>query len=321
MTNIFHCFLFFSGEFREHILVGKKEGKKVGAKKVGQKDGSKRPKNDKKERSSKKLTDDTSIEPKHNKHTMDDGYDQLKPRRSKRRRCKEQISYVEDTDSAEDSQPLASLVLNRKCTGLLQDYKGPLVESQVRKLASQIQGAQDHEKMVICQSLMDSLTPITVRKDLNLTEVGNVDTKSMALLSDCDLPGSPKYAVSIVGDGNCLPRCGSLLAYGSEIFHKDIRLRVAIELIVHKELYLSEGHLRQGWDDRLRPLPTPRIYAMFSDYYKGGPLSNADIEAIYDREVSSSLCLNTFMGIWQLFAISSVLKVPIYSVYPNKGNV
>ncbi|KAJ8300918.1 hypothetical protein KUTeg_022437 [Tegillarca granosa] len=28
----------------------------------------------------------------------------------------------------------------------------------------------------------------------------------------------------------------------------------------------------------------------------------------------------TYMGMWQVLALSSVLKIPVFSIYPNKGN-
>lgn len=67
------------------------------------------------------------------------------------------------------------------------------------------------------------------------------DQESEELLPD-DAPGL--VPVQIYGDGNCLPRCASLLATRVQEHHFQMRLRIAVELAAHEDFYLTEENLR-----------------------------------------------------------------------------
>ena len=41
--------------------------------------------------------------------------------------------------------------------------------------------------------------------------------------------------LAIVGDGNCLPRCTSILVYGDQVHHTEMRARIILELILVQE--------------------------------------------------------------------------------------
>ena len=59
-----------------------------------------------------------------------------------------------------------------------------------------------------------------------------------------DLVG--RIPVSVIADGNCLPRSGSVLAFGSEAFHFEIRCRIIIELVKNKRCYLDVKEMNKG---------------------------------------------------------------------------
>ena len=46
-------------------------------------------------------------------------------------------------------------------------------------------------------------------------------------------------SVKVMADGNCLPRVGSLLSFGHEANHVEMRVRIAHELITHDSKYLG----------------------------------------------------------------------------------
>lgn len=62
-------------------------------------------------------------------------------------------------------------------------------------------------------------------------------------------------------------------------------------------------------------------FAMYSESYLPGLLLNAtSINTLFQNEVVNVSRDKCYMGIWQLFALSSILKRPIVSVYPQLGN-
>ena len=52
--------------------------------------------------------------------------------------------------------------------------------------------------------------------------------------------------LAIAGDGNCLPRCASVLVYGDEEHHTEMRARIILELVLAQECYLDESFLQDG---------------------------------------------------------------------------
>lgn len=50
------------------------------------------------------------------------------------------------------------------------------------------------------------------------------------------------------------------------------------------------------------------------------PFTVRVIEDIFEQEIMKVRKSKSFMGIWQMFALLSVLKRPIFSVYLKKGN-
>ena len=130
-----------------------------------------------------------------------------------------------------------------------------------------------------------------------------------------------KVAANVLGDGNCLPRTGSILAFGHENNHVEMRYRIILELVTHSEMYLNTAYINKGTklpSSEAKSLPS--TYAMFSEKYTPGhALSANEVSRIYKAEVMSLLKLNTYMGIWQVMALCSVLGCKLYSVYPDLG--
>ena len=197
-------------------------------------------------------------------------------------------------------------------------YKGPVPQRDVKKLFQ----ALIHSPREIQISTINnvSLPEIDIRTDLSIVGLkATVDASALSQVPE-DIPNLPKLAMPILvdGDGNCLARCGSLLAYGTECYHLDIRLRIAIEMISHQDQYLDSDFLSKG-------LPTghqltPAQVAHFSGNYTGNDLTEEEVRVIYRNELHQVMKPHEFMGVWQIFALASVLKHPIFSVYPEKGN-
>jgi hypothetical protein len=126
--------------------------------------------------------------------------------------------------------------------------------------------------------------------------------------------------IEIFGDGNCLPRCGSVFAYGTEAHHCEIRLRIAIELIQYRHLYLDNNYLARGIEIVGRNNLSQRFAQFSAELATNDVLTKDKINEIYSREIKTVVSLSSCMGIWQLFALASVLEMPIFAVYPQMGS-
>ena len=133
---------------------------------------------------------------------------------------------------------------------------------------------------------------------------------------------SPKnvFPVTTVGDGNCFPRSISRAIFGTEDHHKEIRTRLLVELVKHKRLYLSEEFLSNGTSFRTDST-FAEMYATFSGQHLKMTRGNVEeiIEKIFQNEMLALRWPGTFMGMWQVWAASSVISRPIRSVFPERG--
>ena len=141
-----------------------------------------------------------------------------------------------------------------------------------------------------------------------------------------DIPGDVPheydiYPCEVKSDGNCLPSCGSVFAYKTIEHCDELRVRIIEELVKNEECYLDNTFLSKGLNDVDESRNLTLSYCQYSEYYIPGlPLNNEEVKSIYQKEILSITEDKSYMGIWQLFALSSVLQTPIYSTYPMKGN-
>ena len=135
-----------------------------------------------------------------------------------------------------------------------------------------------------------------------------------------DVPHDTQFfSVEVRANGDCLPACGSVFVHGKDTCPDEIRLNIIKELVSHKDLYLNEECLSRGLE--CQPKNILKSFAMYSDEYEhGAVLANRVIENIFEQEIMQVRKPKTFMGIWQMFALSSVMRRPIFSVYPKRGN-
>ena len=92
-----------------------------------------------------------------------------------------------------------------------------------------------------------------------------VDEVSMDLAPG-DLTGNIKFPIKIIGDGNCLPRCGSMLAFKNEDHHLEIRVRIVLELALNETVYMNNDYLRRGIIGKGQ---ITNSYAMYRDQCTG----------------------------------------------------
>ena len=134
------------------------------------------------------------------------------------------------------------------------------------------------------------------------------DQSSLSLYPD-DAP--ELVPIEVYGDGNCLPRSASIFESGSQTRHEEMRTRIVVELAAHEDHYLDSNNLDNACNE------TAKSYAMFSDFYNMETLDCNEIQSIYRKEVCSITRPGSEMGMWQLHAISSILKKKLLSIYPK----
>jgi hypothetical protein len=122
------------------------------------------------------------------------------------------------------------------------------------------------------------------------------------------------FPCKVDADGNCLPSCGSVYAYGTGIKAAEMRVRILIELVLYDGVYLDNDCFLKGMTGESSK-QLPKIYAQYSDMYVPGMnLNDNMVRNIYQMELMKIRIM------WQMHALSSVLKSQIFSIYPKFGN-
>ena len=161
------------------------------------------------------------------------------------------------------------------------------------------------------------LNPVVGKPRAILEENVSADNKAMDLY-----PSDYKrniYPENVRADGDGLPGCGSMFLYGHDRNSEELRVRIISELALNSDYYLDEHNLRRGFsydsEDSLK-----KTFAMFSpDFIPGKVLTEEIIRRIFEIETMSIARPKSFMGIWQMFGLASVLQMPIFSVYSDLG--
>ncbi|WAR23449.1 LOW QUALITY PROTEIN: hypothetical protein MAR_037118 [Mya arenaria] len=103
-----------------------------------------------------------------------------------------------------------------------------------------------------------------------------------------------KLPVCVQGDGNCLPRSGSILAFGDEDHHTEIRCRIVIEMVTNIHLYLSVEYLQKGAGNLGKEAKhLVHTYSMFTEQYV--PEKRLVPRNIYKKEVLETCKNKTYM--------------------------
>ncbi|CAG2237019.1 unnamed protein product [Mytilus edulis] len=90
-----------------------------------------------------------------------------------------------------------------------------------------------------------------------------VDEKAMNIYPADTEQSCALYPVTVSADGNCLPYCGSIHAFGNELSSRKIRTRIVFGSVAHKDLYLSH-FLENGLDGKKYNNFIAKSFAMHS---------------------------------------------------------
>ena len=129
-----------------------------------------------------------------------------------------------------------------------------------------------------------------------------------------------KKAIATYSDGNCLPQSASKGYFNNDSHHNEMCISIVMEG-VHMEKYLSHACLEHGATYIHRNADLPTVFSTFSEYFTPGQKITPDtIQSIYCMGIYSCSCLGSYMGLWQLDELSSVLGMPLHTIYPIRGD-
>ncbi|KAL8616788.1 hypothetical protein ACOMHN_017825 [Nucella lapillus] len=213
---------------------------------------------------------------------------------------------------------------------LLQKYKAVFhyincPAKSFLRLSLKMGQAQTFEELVqICEEYKGCLQKwdVAIASDLDAADYQK-DTMAFDLYPS---DGPALCPFQIYGDGNCLPRCLSLLACKHEGLHEEMRVRIVFELCLNKAYYCTLGPLSNpdssttATSDRQEQHSLAAQYATFSSHWsQGEELNQQTVNLVFEREVLAAVEGGTYMGAWQMHAVASILGAEVFSVYPEYG--
>ena len=156
--------------------------------------------------------------------------------------------------------------------------------------------------------------PVAAQPDLYVTAIpqGSIDAISLPLKPD-DAPPH-HFPVWVLGDGNCLPRTLSILAFGHPENFVEMRMRIVAELTINIARYVSPSYLASGPSTTGATLLEYLMLDVDIPFSKGlTPLEVLKAEIVGVCKPSADF------NMWGVYAAANILKVPVTSVHPDKG--
>ncbi len=235
----------------------------------------------------------------------------------------EPIDIVENQDSIQKTPTTSAASQNlTRASSHLTTEVDDLPEMFDHYLA-QLQACENYgELQQICQILRGAIRPILINPEIITTcaDGSEFDHDAQALFPDDVITSQSIHPCISLADGNCLPSCGSRFAFSTIERTTEIRVRIIVASVVNEDLYLSHEHLAQGLTAGYQPKNLPKNYAQYSmEFIPGTRLNPTLIRSLYREEIMHIRRDRTYMGIWQVHALSSVLNAPVRSVHPKKG--
>ena len=117
--------------------------------------------------------------------------------------------------------------------------------------------------------------------------------------------------VMCIGDGNCLFRAFSIILFGDEDHHTELRMRSISELAKNEDHYLDENYLLAlaGASNVVKSLLPSSVNVISKD-----PITS------FRKEVLRTVRSFTFANMWHIFSLSNALGCRVVSVYPKVEN-
>lgn len=119
-------------------------------------------------------------------------------------------------------------------------------------------------------------------------------------------------------NGNCLFNAVSMILFGNDNYHIEMRVRTVCELILNEDIYLNNKKLRQMSDESLKSCDILQYLISTCESYI---TSNGNVKEAYRAEVMQTIFEYRFCSMLHIYAITNMLNIMVHSVYPNITNV
>lgn len=172
------------------------------------------------------------------------------------------------------------------------------------------------------QQLQQEIPPLVTRFTPEGVDGDRLDDTSVKFLSPDILKNW--YPVQTGTDGNCMMRSISRVMFGTEKRYKEVRIRLAIEAMVHESRYLSETELMRGMGAKGNTTGTSLAWhymgltKTFVDECKAGKVleNDATLSKLFQQELFRWSKNKVWLGLWQLHMASNVFRQTIELVHP-----
>ncbi|XP_067049599.1 uncharacterized protein [Acropora muricata] len=160
-----------------------------------------------------------------------------------------------------------------------------------------------------CNSIKDKLPPLVLHEDIDFSS-NKVDTYSQKLVPVTK--ASAYRALKTTGDGNCFFRAASILAFGHQGKHEEMRLRTVVELATNSEFYLQDK------DNERRIVAQEQVFIQSSEQ-NSVKIDRNVLKTEFETDVLTTASLSTRASDWHLQALGTVLNRQVQSVFPECG--
>lgn len=152
-----------------------------------------------------------------------------------------------------------------------------------------------------------------------MESVDVVDEISCSLLPLCTKAPGNMLPVSIIGDGNCLPRTLSKIAKNDQKFYTEFRVRLIHEAVINERHYLNPDRLRIASNDSKCKVNYVEHYSQYSSKYDPSKvLDKRETQRVYREEWMEYRFDGIWSGPYQLHCGASILDAQLFSHFSNR---
>ena len=153
--------------------------------------------------------------------------------------------------------------------------------------------------------LQPHIPPLTMKKNGKFSL--NIDESSQKRIPTGKLNGD-YVALRTSGDGNCFFRTASILAFGDESKHLEMRVRIVVELACNIEYHLNVPNV----EERIRVIEE---YLLCTSSSKA--LDKSLIKEAFKGEVRETCKKQNWASHWHVAALPTVIRRPVKVVFPE----
>ncbi|XP_013914694.1 PREDICTED: vertnin [Thamnophis sirtalis] len=185
-----------------------------------------------------------------------------------------------------------------------------LLQSVLQKLqkASEYDGIKQLIKAALkCQMILSSFS-LPSYYGRQFQEELEVDRVAKSLYPE----DAPRNMLPFIckGNGDHLFEAASVLLWGNTSLTLELQVRTVVEMLLNKQYYFH------GMIDSKVMLQAARYSLCTDKSPQMTKLPIATIEAIFDVDIKASCFIGSYVNMWHLYGLASVLQCNIYSIYP-----